>query len=692
MRRPGAFLLKGTYVLTTDTATPEPRSAWRRHRGLAIGGGIFAVLVLAIVIFLMLFDWNWLRGPIGRYASARTGRSVRLEGDLKVHLLTWTPVIKIGGLKIGNPQWTGPGDMATVNELTVKVKLMPLFAGHVVLPLVDLEQPTFDLVRDAQDRANWRMSQTPDNKPAALPPIQDFIIHGGKLSMHDAKRNLTLSGSINANEEVQGPGHQGFELVGQGTLNKEPFLLKAGGGPLIHVEQNKPYPFHIDMTAGATHLAADGALVRPFNLGDVNGTLSIKGPNLANLYTLTDIAFPATPPYSLSARFVRKNTLFAFTGITGSIGDSDLEGTLSVDRINMRRKVVADLRSRKLVFADLLAVIGGGPKASVVKASANAPAPTPSGRLLPDATLYKDRLRAMDADLKYRAQAVETGKWPLKAFTLDLTLDDGLLTLNPVEFDFPQGRLSAKVKIDGRKAVPVTDLDARLTNLALQNFIKGKPGDEPPVEGTLEARAVLHGAGDSIHKAASDADGKVVLVVPRGKIRQSFAELMGIDVANGLYLLLAKDNRETDLRCAVAQFDVRKGVMTVNDAVFDTGVVRATGKGTVNLAEESLDLRLDGQPKKPRILRIWSPITLKGTLMHPKPGVDVAKAAGQIGIAAAVGAVLAPLAAILPFVDGGLAKDANCAGLLQDAKAQGAPLKASTVSPANQAPPTSAKH
>jgi uncharacterized protein involved in outer membrane biogenesis len=636
---------------------------------------------LTIVVFLLLFDWNWMRGPIGRYASARTGRAVRLEGDLKVHLLSWTPSAVIGGLKIGNPAWAGPGDTVTVDALTVKVKLLPLLIGRLDLPLVDLERPRFNLISDAQDRTNWRLDSPTSDKPAALPPIQAFVIRDGQLSLADAKRHMTLTGTVNADETL-GPGHQGFELVGQGALNKEPFLLKAGGGPLIHVEQNKPYPFHLDVSAGRTHIKADGQLARPFNLGDMSGQLAIQGPNLADLYVFSDIAFPATPAYSLSGHFDRKNTRYDLSGISGKVGDSDLEGSLGVDKVSGRRKVTADLQSRQLVFTDLLALIGGGPKASVVKASADAPAPTPAGRLLPDASLYKDRLRVMDADVRYRAQSVETSRWPLKRFALDLKLDDGLLTLDPLEFDFPQGRLAGKIRIDGRADTPETDLDMRITNVALQQFMPAKPGQPPPIEGMLEARAQLHGKGDSIHKAASDADGKVVLVVPHGKIRQAFAELMGINVANGLYLLLSKDQRQTDLRCAVASFDVKNGIMSVDNAVFDTGVVLATGAGTVNLGQETLDLRLDGKTKKPRLLRVWAPITLTGTLLHPKPGVDVGKVAGQVGIAAAVGVVLAPLAAILPFVEPGLAKDADCVGLISNAKAQGAPVKAPVIAAA----------
>jgi AsmA family protein len=207
-------------------------------------------------------------------------------------------------------------------------------------------------------------------------------------------------------------------------------------------------------------------------------------------------------------------------------------------------------------------------------------------------------------------------------------------------------------------------------------MLPGANGAPPPVEGVMQARAVLHGQGDTVHEAASSANGRVVMVVPHGKIRQAFAELMGINVAKGLYLLLSKSNQETDLRCAVADFNVKNGLMSVNDAVFDTGVVRAEGKGSINLKNETIDLRLEGQSKKPRILRVWAPITLNGTLLHPQPGVDLSKAAPQLGVAAALGAVLSPLAAILPFIEPGLAKDADCAGLMQEAKVAGAPVKA----------------
>ncbi len=176
-----------------------------------------------------------------------------------------------------------------------------------------------------------------------------------------------------------------------------------------------------------------------------------------------------------------------------------------------------------------------------------------------------------------------------------------------------------------------------------------------------------------MHRAASTADGQVTVVSPKGQIRQAFAELLGVNASKGLLLLLSKDNRETSVRCAVADFSVKDGIMTSNQIVADTGVVLAKGKGTIDLQNERMNLRIDGDSKKPRLVRLFIPITIKGPFMAPKVGLDASGAVAQGGVAAALGALVSPLAAILPFVTGGEAKDADCASLVAEARSDGQP-------------------
>ena len=147
----------------------------------------------------------------------------------------------------------------------------------------------------------------------------------------------------------------------------------------------------------------------------------------------------------------------------------------------------------------------------------------------------------------------------------------------------------------------------------------------------------------------------------------------------GLGLLDKKDM--TPIRCGVASFQTRDGVMHADSIVLDTGPVLVKGKGTINLATERVDLRLRGQDKKFRMVRVLLPVTAKGPLMAPKLGVEPGAAIGQGGAALALGSLLTPLAAILPFVDPGLAKDANCGALLAEAARDGAPLKTASSKP-----------
>jgi uncharacterized protein involved in outer membrane biogenesis len=87
--------------------------------------------------------------------------------------------------------------------------------------------------------------------------------------------------------------------------------------------------------------------------------------------------------------------------------------------------------------------------------------------------------------------------------------------------------------------------------------------------------------------------------------------------------------------------------------------------------------RIEGDSKKPRLVRVFAPITIRGPFMAPSVSVRPGKAVGQGGVAAVLGSLVNPIAALLPFVTTGEAKDADCAGLIGEARQQGAPVKVS---------------
>lgn len=633
-----------------------------RHEQIAAGATL--VLIALIVVFLMLFDWNWLRGSIGRWASATYDREIVLQGDLDVKLFSWTPSAHVRQLRVGGPDWATEKDTLIVEDALASVRVLPLLSGRVEMPLVQITRPEVVLIVTPDGRKSWVLNpDKPDTGPTRLPPINRLVIRDGTVSLNEQRRKIRLEATVNAREGSDETA--GFHLDGRGTINGTPLTLTVRGGPFINIKRDRPYGFKAELSGVGSRLVADGSITRPFDLGQFNATLSLQGRDMADLYLLTGITTPNTPPYRLSGKLTRDDNVFTFNDFSGRVGSSDLSGDLKVYKAGDRRRVEAELYSRLLDIDDLAAVLGGTPR--VTASGDTVMTSGVPGRLLPDAPLNVERLRVMDGTLTYRAAQVKRNELDVRRVNLGAELKAGILNLDPVSFDFNRGELDGAARINATGKVPYSTADFRLRGYPLESIIPARNG-VPTVTGRAIGRAKLEGPGASIHDFAASSRGTLSLVVPQGQMRAAFAELLGINVTAGLGKLLSGDTGTSEIRCAVADFTVSGGTATARTFIIDTTPVLAKGSGTINLGAETMNLRFDGETKQARLVRLWAPITVVGPLTAPRIGVDQASVAGQVGLGAALGALINPLVALLPFVDPGLARDANCGALISGAR------------------------
>lgn len=671
--------------------TNEPtKPSARRRRVLIWTGCLLPVAAIALAVVAATSDWNRYRGPVAAFASARLHRKVTINGDLHVHLWSWRPSATLDQVSIANPAWATKSDLADIGRITIQIRLMALLGGHLDLRLLEFDHPDVRLYRDEKGRATWDFSDgAKPNAALRLPPVHRFIIDGGRLKIIDDQRNLAFAGAVEARERLSQKS-QGFEIIGKGQLNGEPFSMQFTGAPLLNIDRNKPYPFSTEIQAGATFLVARGAVPKPFDFSRFYVDLTSRGPDLADLYRLTGVPFPNTPPYNLHGRLARDGGLWKVDNLAGSVGTSDLVGSMSFRKTGVRPFLTADLRSKTLNFPDIGALFGGvrvtGPLASPNQKLA-ARVLQAEKRIFPIATLDFSRIRAVDADLTYKATTIVHAPVNLRAGAVRVKLNAGVLRAEPLELQLPQGKLSGFVQLNGSHANAVTDLDLRLENGRLENLMPVTFQGAPPFLGPVVGRARLHGVGDSVHDAVADAYGEVLIVANGGQIRQSVAELTGIDVVKGLSLLLKKSQATTPLRCGVLHFTAKGGVFSADRMTIDTDPMLIDGGGTINLDTETLAFRIRGHPKKFHILRLVAPITISGPISAPKVGVEKGQAIAQAGAAIALSTILAPAAVVLPFVDAGLAKNPSCANLTSRPNLEAA----NANHPALNAPHTSAR-
>jgi AsmA protein len=164
-------------------------------------GAVVVLLVAGVIAVSMLFDPNALKGEIERAVEAKTGRTLKLEGDLG--LAFWPSI----GASIGRASLSerdGKGTFVALDSAHVSVAVMPLLSKQVVVSGIRLEGLKATVTRDKEGRFNFddllAVPAPAKEKPAA-PPAQSqavrFDIGGVKIarsaiSYRDAKTGQAI--------------------------------------------------------------------------------------------------------------------------------------------------------------------------------------------------------------------------------------------------------------------------------------------------------------------------------------------------------------------------------------------------------------------------------------------------------------------------------------------------------------------
>ncbi|MGE8280436.1 MAG: AsmA family protein [Stenotrophomonas sp.] len=623
---------------------------------------VAAAIIAALVVLILLWDWNWFKGPVERAVQARTGRALHI-GNLDVDLGR-TTTIRGDRITFANASWAKQPQMASADRVEIDVRLWPLLRGSVQLPEIRLIKP--DVLLQTAPRkgepGNWNFLSGGGGQ---TPQLRRLRINDGRLQFLDEPGRTNIDLAVRSGQASKADAAPPVLVEGKGHWRGAAFTLKGGTeSPLELTNSDHPFRVHLDARAGATHAIARGSLINPFQLQVFDLQFQLSGQDLDDLYPLIGIAIPSSPPYRLDGRLKRDHARWRYEKFSGRVGDSDLAGDVDIDVAGERPRLTANLVSKRLDFDDLAGFIGapprtGGQETANAEQKAEAAKLAAKATVLPDTPYNLGKLRAMDADVRWKAQHINAPKLPLDDMDAHLLLDNGLLRLEPLNFGVAGGDIRSTVRMDARRPQIATTLNASLRGVQLgQLFPDGKLAEQ--ASGGISGNVRLSGHGNSIAAMLGSSDGDVALGMGRGHIGNLLMELAGLDVAESLKFLFTGD-KQIPLRCAFGDFGVRDGLMQSRALAFDTSDTLVIGEGTVSLKQEKLDLLLRPRPKDRSILALRSPLRIGGTFKDPSFRPDF-KALGIRGAIALTLATITPPAALLATIETGPGKDADCGG------------------------------
>jgi|TARA_R100000501_G_scaffold16352_1_gene29719 hypothetical protein len=656
--------------------TSRVRRSFHAPIGWTFGiiGSLFGIIALLWLI-LFITKGRFLQEPFETYASDQLGRPVAIAGDFQLYS---NPHIKFvaEGLTAANPDWAQNENLADVERVELSIDILRAIFGDMLFRYVDLNQAQFALEWNEDGSANsWTFGEE-EPEPFTMPVIRRADVRGTRLRYRDPVMRLFTQIGFQPIEASESRVGKSIGFSGGGMSHGTAFLVSGkldSPNATIAGGRNE---LTANIEVGDSRIDISGTLPGVTELEGSDLSVRARGSNLMVPMQLLAITVPETRAFDLNGKVTKAGDEWRFTNISGTFGDSDLAGRMTVRTGGERVFVSADLRSDRLDIIDAGPWIGYDP-ARLAAEGADGIVTNEGGRprVFPDAPLNSDGLSLLDVDLEYAAANVVTRTIPITNLSLNLALDNRLLTLKPVSFDLAGGTLTANIDLDARESPVKTIYDIRLSPVRLSDLLTGFDIEGTGTTGNMRARIDLTGFGDSVRESLGSSSGRAAFVLPRGSLRIGRGELVELDIGDFLEAAISDDlKKPAEIRCGLVAFTFRRGVGTTDPIFIDTEKAVIRGGGNLSLRDESLNLAIEADSKNFSIFSGQSPIGIDGYIAEPSVHPVSRKLLGRAAAGIALGVVASPIAALAAFVDLGDEEDTDCRPVL--AGASGTEVKA----------------
>jgi uncharacterized protein involved in outer membrane biogenesis len=378
------------------------------------------------------------------------------------------------------------------------------------------------------------------------------------------------------------------------------------------------------------------------------------GGNKFGMERLLGGKLPDLGALKASGKIALAQTAVNLSDLEARLGDSDLRGQVKIS-LAPQPSYSVDLSSDRLDLTPVLQIWKSDAMPLVEETDKQ-------DLVFSDQPLFFDALPPLEADLKLSASKLVFGALILDALLLEAKQSGRNLKIDPFKIEHKGASFT------GRGAVSATEPPRVTLKVLTQNFDLGSFLAQQKVTGLLEGEIDLgidvEGRGNSLHAIVGDLDGKASFVMSKGRIASRYVDL----IATGLLQMLMpwkKGLDETTIKCALGQFEIKKGVAKTRSFLFDTKHMTMTGKGTIDLKTETVDLLLQPRPKDPALISLATGLRVTGTLLDTKVSVDPGSLLKEVAEGVAGVWILGPAGVLVPFASLGAGHHHPCVNDLQ---------------------------
>lgn len=570
---------------------------------LGLVGALVLLVVAAVIILPMVIDPNDYKAEIVEAVKEQTGRELVIAEPLELSVFPWLG-INAGGVSLSNAPGFGEQPFASLGELNLKVKLLPLLTGTVKVDTVVLRDLSLNLARNAQGVSNW--DDLAGAAPAEEKEKPEAEAGGGKVA-------VDIEGIELRNARLVWDDRQAKARYELKDLNLVAGALSAGSTAPIRMN------FVLDTGKQGPQLSMA-----------LEGKLSVREDSLG--YTMPDLSvelngagggLPAPLKLTLDAKLALDLAAgsLALSDIQAKLDDSTLTGKVNVGSF-------AGPAVQLALQLDQLDLDRYLPPAAEEQGAAKPAAKQAAG----DDPLAG--LRTLDLDGQVRVGKLKVKNLHIQDIQLTVRSKNGVLKVDPLQALLYQGKLSAKAEVDARRKTPRISVVQQLSGVQAGPLLADLTGKDK-LTGTGEVNADLSMSGLDEAAIRKSLNGKADFAFRDGAVK-------GINVAELIRNAQARLSGGTATSSGAQQTDfselsgsatIRNGLVDNQDLTAKSPLLRIAGKGQVNLPADTVDYllttelvkSLEGQGGKGAndLTGLPIPVRIKGKLADPGYSVDL---------------------------------------------------------------------
>ncbi|ATW03839.1 AsmA family protein [Sphingorhabdus sp. YGSMI21] len=584
-----------------DIGETSSRFPYRKTRNIV--AVILAIFLLAILL-LGAVPASIFKTVISEKLQGASDREVAIGSVSRDSFFSYTPVITVHNVRVAQPAWAGEGDFLKLKSISARVAVLDILTGSARPDRLAVDGLDIALIRDKDGRANWDEGNRNNDMDDRGPVLTDLDVGNSRFSFTDHKRGLSIEGPVSINSE------EGLRAEGSGTFLESKASMLFTGGAIAGIDPEADYPFSVSLQAPALELTATGIMQGVLNTDRFTASLSARAPTLKNLDQIIEAGLFGTQKIDLQANIRHENKDWYVKKLSGTIGRSNLSGKADILKRDGRTKIDATIKFSTLDFDDL------ADDAGLAKAAALTRRIGP--RVLPNTRINLSKMGPTDGQMTFTVDRLLSRRDTIfRSVHGKLSLDHKVIKITNLLVGLKSGRMSGSVQVDHRSGAPKLSTDLTLSGASISDLI----GNGDIVTATMRGRIKLAGTGDTFREALEKADGKAAMVASGGSVRATVAHVLGQNLGGAVEEIIGNPKARVPLRCLVANFTARNGILTPSPLAIDTTVSIGRGEGRITLKGETVSLILRGGAKGKSALRIVDPIKITGTLNAPAVSV-----------------------------------------------------------------------